>query len=119
MPSKFTAPKGTLDVLAPQSRRYAALVERYAERVTAAGYDLVVLPMFEDVDVFRRVGESTDIVRKEMYEFDDKGGRRIALKPDGTAPVVRAFLQHPADALEGLVRRAQVPLRAPAEGPLS
>jgi histidyl-tRNA synthetase len=91
---KFTAPKGTLDVLAPQSRRYAALVALYAQRVGAAGYDLAVLPMFEDADVFRRVGESTDIVRKEMYEFDDKGGRRIALRPDGTAPVVRAFLQH-------------------------
>jgi histidyl-tRNA synthetase len=94
VPPKFTAPKGTIDVLAPQSRRYAALVARYAERVTAAGYELVVLPMFEDVEVFRRVGESTDVVRKEMYEFDDKGGRRIALKPDGTAPAARAFIEH-------------------------
>ncbi|HZN15560.1 MAG TPA: histidine--tRNA ligase [Acidimicrobiales bacterium] len=92
--AKFTAPKGTLDVLAPQSRRYAELVARYAARVTAAGYDLVVLPMFEDAEVFTRLGESTDVVRKEMYEFDDKGGRRIALKPDGTAPVARAFIEH-------------------------
>ena len=94
MPAKFTAPKGTLDVLPPQSRRYAALVALYARRVGAAGYDLVTLPMFEDVDVFLRVGESTDVVRKEMYEFEDKGGRRIALKPDGTAPVARAFVEH-------------------------
>ena len=92
---KFTAPKGTLDVLAPQSRRYAALVARGSRNGrTAAGYDPIVLPMFEDAEVFRRVGESTDVVRKEMYEFEDKGGRRIALKPDGTAPVARAFIEH-------------------------
>ncbi|MBA3653257.1 MAG: histidine--tRNA ligase [Actinobacteria bacterium] len=94
MAPKFTAPKGTLDVLAPQSRRYGALIARYAARVSAAGYELVVLPMFEDVDVFLRLGESTDVVRKEMYDFEDKGGRHIALKPDGTAPVARAFVEH-------------------------
>jgi histidyl-tRNA synthetase len=94
MPPKFTAPKGTLDVLAPQSRRYTALERLFGERAMAAGYDRVVLPMFEDADVFTRVGESTDVVRKEMYEFDDKGGRRLALKPDGTAPVARAFIEH-------------------------
>ena len=92
--AKFTAPKGTLDVLPPQSQRYAELVARYAARVGRAGYGLIVGPMFEDADVFKRVGESTDIVRKEMYEFDDKGGRRIALRPDGTAPVARAFVEH-------------------------
>src|SRR5437763_11059015 len=91
---KFAAPKGTFDVLAPESRRYAALVARFADRALRAGYDLIVGPMFEDADVFRRVGESTDIVRKEMYEFDDKGGRRVALRPDGTAPVARAFVEH-------------------------
>src|SRR5689334_333627 len=91
---KFTAPKGTLDVLPPQSQRYADLVARYAARVSRAGYGLIVGPMFEDADVFKRVGESTDIVRKEMYEFEDKGGRQIALRPDGTAPVARAFVEH-------------------------
>jgi histidyl-tRNA synthetase len=94
MAPRFTAPKGTLDVLAPQSRRYAELVARFALRAGAAGYDLVVLPMFEDVEVFLRLGEATDVVRKEMYDFEDKGGRRIALKPDGTAPVARAFIEH-------------------------
>ena len=54
----------------------------------------MVTPIFEHVEVFQRVGESTDVVRKEMYEFDDKGGRRLALRPEGTAPVVRAFVQH-------------------------
>jgi histidyl-tRNA synthetase len=92
--AKFTAPKGTLDVFAPQSRRYTELVARYGRRASAAGYERAILPMFEDAEVFRRVGESTDVVRKEMYEFEDKGGRLIALKPDGTAPVARAFIEH-------------------------
>ena len=71
------------------------------------------------VEVFQRVGESTDVVRKEMYEFADKGGRPMALRPEGTAPVVRGVRAAPADAaVEGLVRRAAVPLRAPAEGPV-
>ena len=51
-------------------------------------------PAYEHVEVFQRVGEGTDVVRKEMYEFEDKGGRRLALRPEGTAPVVRAYLQH-------------------------
>src|SRR5947209_8966832 len=50
--------------------------------------------MFEDVGVFERVGDGTDVVRKEMYDFEDKGGRRVALRPEGTAAVVRAFVQH-------------------------
>jgi histidyl-tRNA synthetase len=62
--------------------------------VERAGYGLVVSPMFEDLQVFQRVGESTDVVRKEMYDFEDKGGRRIALRPEGTASIVRAFIQH-------------------------
>src|SRR5258708_27579418 len=59
-----------------------------------AGYGVVISPMFEDVGVFQRVGGSTDIVRKEMYDFEDKGGRHVALRPEGTASVVRAFVQH-------------------------
>src|SRR3989442_12182488 len=50
--------------------------------------------MFEDVEVFQRVGEATDVVRKEMYEFQDRSGRHLALKPEGTASVVRAYAQH-------------------------
>jgi len=90
----YTAPKGTRDVLPPESGRWAALVARFAEQVGRAGYGLVVSPMFEELDVFLRVGESTDIVTKEMYDFVDKGGRHIALRPEGTASVVRAFVQH-------------------------
>jgi histidyl-tRNA synthetase len=70
------------------------MVARFARVVEAAGYGLVVSPMFEDVEVFQRVGDSTDVVRKEMYDFEDKGGRRIALRPEGTASIVRAFVQH-------------------------
>jgi histidyl-tRNA synthetase len=90
----FRAPIGTRDVLPPESRRWELLVAEFAHLVGRAGYGLVQSPMFEDIEVFSRVGETTDIVSKEMYEFDDKGGRRIALRPEGTAPVVRAWVQH-------------------------
>lgn len=90
----FTAPKGTLDILPPDSARWADLVARFAAHVGRAGYGLVVSPMFEDLGVFQRVGEGTDIVTKEMYDFEDKGGRRIALRPEGTASIVRAYVQH-------------------------
>jgi histidyl-tRNA synthetase len=66
----------------------------FADVVGQAGYGLLKTPLFEDAGVFHRVGEATDVVRKEMYDFEDKGGRKIALRPEGTAPVVRAFVQH-------------------------
>jgi histidyl-tRNA synthetase len=70
------------------------LVARFAALVERAGYRLLISPMFEEVGVFERVGQSTDVVRKEMYEFQDKGGRHLALRPEGTASVVRAWVQH-------------------------
>jgi histidyl-tRNA synthetase len=91
---EFQAPVGTRDVLPPESARWERLVALFAWRVGRAGYGLVVSPVFEDVGVFERVGEGTDVVRKEMYDFEDKGGRRLALRPEGTASVVRAFVQH-------------------------
>ena len=94
MPERFRAPTGTSDVLPPESRRWEALVERFAALVERAGYGLVSTPLFEDIGVFSRVGETTDVVRKEMYDFADKGGRRLALRPEGTAPVVRAWVEH-------------------------
>jgi histidyl-tRNA synthetase len=91
----FQAPKGTADTLPPESGRWEEIVTRFAGIARRAGYGLVLNPMFEDVRVFKRgVGESTDIVTKEMYEFEDKGGRKLALRPEGTAPVIRAFVQH-------------------------
>lgn len=90
----FRTPKGTHDVLPPESGRWEALVAAFARRADRAGYGLVVSPTFEEVGVFQRLGESTDVVRKEMYEFEDKDARHMALRPEGTAPVVRAYAQH-------------------------
>jgi histidyl-tRNA synthetase len=92
--TEFRAPVGTRDVLPPESARWERLIAAFAAQVERAGYGLVLSPMFEDVGVFERVGEGTDVVRKEMYDFQDKGGRRIALRPEGTASVVRAYVQH-------------------------
>jgi histidyl-tRNA synthetase len=90
----FRAPVGTRDVLPPESERWIEVVDHFARRAERFGFGLVVTPIFENIEVFRRIGDSTDVVRKEMYEFDDKGGRHLALRPEGTAPVVRAFVQH-------------------------
>ncbi len=93
-PSRFRAPIGTADVLPPESSQWTAFVSTFAERASRYGFDLVITPIFEHLEVFQRVGESTDVVRKEMYDFEDKGGRRVALRPEGTAGVARAFAQH-------------------------
>lgn len=66
----------------------------FALVVEAAGYGLVIPPMFEDAGVFLRIGEATDVVTKEMYDFEDKGGRHLTLRPEQTASVVRAFVEH-------------------------
>src|SRR5450631_1290284 len=89
------APSGTHDVLWPESTRWEAVLARFADRVERAGYGLAHTPIFEDVKVFRRgIGEGSDVVGKEMYEFEDRGGRTLALRPEGTAPMVRAWVQH-------------------------
>ncbi|MGH9186453.1 MAG: histidine--tRNA ligase [Acidimicrobiales bacterium] len=90
----FKAPIGTRDVLPPESGRWEALLATFARHAERAGYGLLQTPAFEDVGVFQRLGEGTDVVRKEMYDFEDKGGRRIALRPEVTASVVRAFVEH-------------------------
>jgi histidyl-tRNA synthetase len=94
MAPTFKAPVGTRDALPPESRRWEALVAAFAGAAGRAGYGLLQSPTFEDLGVFERVGEGTDIVSKEMYDFEDKGGRHLALRPEGTAPVVRAYLEH-------------------------
>jgi len=89
------APKGTRDVLWPESARWEALVACFAQEAERAGFGLLVSPTFEESRLFHRgVGEGTEVVRKEMYEFTDRSGRALALRPEGTAPVVRAFIQH-------------------------
>jgi histidyl-tRNA synthetase len=92
--AELRTPPGTFDVLAPESGRWEALLRAFASVVEGAGYQLLITPTFEDLAVFQRVGASTDVVRKEMYDFDDKGGRRLALRPEVTASVARAFVQH-------------------------
>jgi histidyl-tRNA synthetase len=92
--SDLRHPPGTFDVLPADSRPWEGLIAIFARVVEAAGYGLIVTPTFEDISVFRRVGESTDIVRKEMYDFEDKGGRHVALRPEMTASVARAYIQH-------------------------
>jgi histidyl-tRNA synthetase len=87
-------PRGTQDIIPPESARWVEVVHRFAERAGRFGYDLLITPVFEHVEVFNRLGESTDVVSKEMYEFTDRGDRRLALRPEGTAPVVRAYVQH-------------------------
>jgi histidyl-tRNA synthetase len=89
------APTGTFDVLPQDAARRAAL-EAHVERVLgAAGYRRIETPTFEATELFARtVGEATDIVQKEMYSFDDGGGRPLTLRPEGTAPVCRAYIEH-------------------------
>ena len=91
----FSAPKGTRDVLPPESAAFERLVGTFAEWARRYGFGLLIGPMFEDVSVFNRgIGEDSDVARKEMYVFEDRGGRRLALRPEGTASAVRAFVQH-------------------------
>ncbi len=89
------APRGTFDIL-PESAARRKVVEEQAEKILgAAGYRRIETPAFEATELFARgVGEATDIVQKEMYTFDDGGGRSLTLRPEGTAPVCRAYLQH-------------------------
>jgi histidyl-tRNA synthetase len=92
---KIQAPRGTSDVLAEAADARATL-EATARRVLeGSGYRRIETPVFEYTDLFARgVGESTDIVQKEMYTFDDGGGRSVTLRPEGTAPICRAYVEH-------------------------
>ncbi|MCX5383558.1 histidine--tRNA ligase [Streptomyces sp. NBC_00083] len=92
--STFQAPKGTYDLLPPDSATFLAVREAIAAPLKNSGYGYIETPGFENVDLFARgVGESTDIVSKEMYAFETKGGDRLALRPEGTASVLRAALE--------------------------
>ena len=95
MSRKIQAPRGTSDVL-PGAADARVALEATARRVLeGAGYRRIETPTFEYTDLFARgVGESTDIVQKEMYTFDDGGGRSVTLRPEGTAPICRAYVEH-------------------------
>ncbi len=91
----FRSPIGTHDVLPPASYEWEGIIATYAQLCHLYGFGLVVSPMFEDVAVFQRgIGEESDVTKKEMYVFRDRGDRQLALRPEGTASVVRAFVQH-------------------------
>jgi histidyl-tRNA synthetase len=95
MSSKITAARGTQDFLPPETGRWNELESRIHVLARRYGYGEIRTPMFESTELFvRGVGETTDIVEKEMYTFEDKGGRSMTLRPEWTAPVMRAALQH-------------------------
>src|SRR6187397_2355591 len=95
MASTYQAPRGTFDVLPAAGRARRRVEATAAEIFARAGYEPIATPAFEDTELFERgVGRSTDIVRKEMFTFEDKGGRSITLRPEGTAPICRAYLEH-------------------------
>jgi histidyl-tRNA synthetase len=92
---EFKALRGVEDLIPPESEKFEKVVETFKNVVKRAGFKEVILPIFEEAKLFTRsVGETTDIVQKEMYIFEDKGGRVIALRPEGTASSVRAYIEH-------------------------
>ena len=89
------APRGTRDVLPADSYRWQFIESKMRAAAALAGYREVRTPVFEHTELFLRgVGDTTDIVQKEMYTFEDKGKRSVTLKPEGTAGAVRCFLEH-------------------------
>src|SRR5215204_5079467 len=112
MSDRFQAPRGTADAL-PADAAARARVEQVArERLGRAGYRRIETPVFEDTELFARgVGASTDIVRKEMFTFEDQGGRSVTLRPEATASIARAYLEH------GMHKLAQ-PVKLWWHGPL-
>jgi histidyl-tRNA synthetase len=102
---KISAPKGVSEYTPPRSSSFEFVRESLIAPARTAGYQLIELPVFEDTDLFKRgVGESTDVVSKEMYTFEDRGGRSITLRPEGTAGVMRSVIEHGLD-------RGQLPVK--------
>ena len=103
--ARFQAPKGVSEYFPDRSTHFDYVRTTLIESARVAGYQLMELPVFEDTELFSRgVGESTDVVRKEMYTFEDRGGRSITLRPEGTAGVMRAVIEHNLD-------RGQLPVK--------
>ncbi len=95
--SHFQSPRGTRDILPPESDSIRFLLKIFEESLSKAGYGQIISPLFEDVGVFKRIGESTEIVTKEMFDFfdkDEKSPQHLALRPELTASICRAFAQH-------------------------
>jgi histidyl-tRNA synthetase len=92
---KFQAPRGTNDILPSEQPLWQLATGTLAEVAETCGYGRIVTPVFEDAELFLRTsGQGSDVVQKEMYVFEDQGGRRLALRPEGTAPICRAYLEH-------------------------
>lgn len=107
----FVAPKGVPDYYPPVSRTFDAVKRTLLTAADRAGYGPIELPVFEDTGLFARgVGESTDVVSKEMYTFADRGGRSVTLRPEGTAGVMRAVVEHSLD-------RGPLPIKLVYSGP--
>lgn len=102
---KLKAVRGTKDIFALDSKKYNYIVENAKEIFENYGFNRIMTPIFEETQLFKRgIGEGTDIVDKEMYTFEDKGGRSCTLRPEGTAPVVRAYLEHKIYGAEELTK---------------
>ena len=111
MNDKIAAPKGVPEYLPPDSAAFLAIREALTRPAVLAGYGYVELPVFEETALFvRGVGESTDVVSKEMYTFEDRGGRSLTLRPEGTAGVIRSVIEHGLD-------RGQLPVKLWYAGP--
>jgi histidyl-tRNA synthetase len=92
--ARFQAPRGTHDVL-PSEQRWWQLVRTIEELTALYGYGRIQTPGFEDTGLFERTsGEASDVVHKEMYTFEDRSGRSLTLRPEGTAPIARAYVEH-------------------------
>ena len=91
----ITAPRGTADILPSDILKWKYIENKISEISSRFGYSEIRTPVFEHTELFERgVGDTTDVVQKEMYTFNDKGGRSITLRPEGTASAARAFLEH-------------------------
>lgn len=108
---KFQAPKGVSEYVPPRSNAFAWVRSTLENTISSAGYQLLELPIFEDTDLFTRIGVSTDVVSKEMYTFEDRGGRSITLRPEGTVGALRAVNEHGLD-------RGSLPAKVYYCGPL-
>ncbi|OFR63191.1 histidine--tRNA ligase [Corynebacterium sp. HMSC078H07] len=107
----LSAPKGVPDYVPPQSATFAKVRETFVHQAHLSGFQHIELPVFEDTSLFARgVGESTDVVSKEMYTFADRGDRSVTLRPEGTAGVMRAVIEHNLD-------RGQLPVKLNYFGP--
>jgi histidyl-tRNA synthetase len=111
MPDPISAPKGVPEYVPPDSAAFLAVRDALTRPAVHAGYGYIELPIFEETSLYvRGVGESTDVVSKEMYTFDDRGGRSLTLRPEGTAGVIRSVIEHGLD-------RGQLPAKIWYAGP--